>query len=276
MGQSKVKKRSTADFILNFPSCSLCGGERSTASREHMPPRALFDNKHRPDKLVMPACMECNKQTSTSDLAASMISRWGLDTSTQSQADHSKLAAQIKIQAPELVREWLSVDTPSQQLGARAHLASHGVNPPPGVKFTTIGPLTIRQLNIFAHKAALALYFEHFKQPLSNAGRVQAIWKTKEDFYIKGIPPELLNLMEKYGTLIQGRWNEAETFEYRYDLNAADGLFGCFARFRQGLFVLGFAVSDVKTLADNPDLDGEWIRPRELLGDNPHFDKKHG
>jgi len=82
--------------------------------------------------------------------------------------------------------------------------------------------------------------------------------------------------MGKYGTLIQGRWNASETFEYRYDLHATDGLFGCFARFRQGLFVLGFAVSDAKTLADNPDLDGEWIVPRDLLSENPRFDKRHG
>ncbi len=252
MGQVKVKQRSTADFILKFPPRSLCGGDRATVSREHMPPRSLFDKKHRPDRLVMPACMECNKGTSTSDLTASMISRWGMDISPQSQADHTKLAAQIKRQAPELVQEWLSVDAPSQQLKARAHLERHGVSAPLGAKFATIGALTIRQLNVFSHKAALALYFEHFKRPLSNAGRVQAIWKTKEDFYQKGIPPELLNLMGKYGTLIQGRWNASETFEYRYDLHATDGLFRCFARFRQGLFVLGFAISDAKTFADNP------------------------
>src|ERR1700739_2260863 len=135
MGESKVKKRSTAEFIMNFPQCSLCGGDRPTTTREHMPPRSLFDNKLRPDKLVMPACLECNKGTSTFDLTASMISRWGLDTNSQSQTEHSKLAAQVKIQAPELVREWLSVDTPDQQLKARAHLERHGVSPPPGVKF---------------------------------------------------------------------------------------------------------------------------------------------
>jgi hypothetical protein len=122
----------------------------------------------------------------------------------------------------------------------------------------------------------LALYFEHFGKPLSNDGRVRAIWKTKEDFFRNGVPPELLELMGKYATLTQGRWNASETFEYRYDLDAADGLFGCFARLRQGLFVLGFAISDAKTFANNPELDGEWIMPRNLLGDNPHFSKKHG
>src|SRR6202022_3585064 len=91
MGQAKIKKRSTADFVLRFPLCSLCGGERPPATREHMPPRSLFDRKHRPDQLVMPACSTCNKDTSTSDLTASMISRWGVDTSPQSRTDHAKL-----------------------------------------------------------------------------------------------------------------------------------------------------------------------------------------
>lgn len=119
-----------------------------------MAPRSLFDSKHRPEKLVMPACLECNKGTSTSDLTVPMISRWGTNESPQSKAHHSKLSSQFKIQAPELVRQWLSV-----------------------------GPLTIRQLNVFSHKATLALYFEHFKQPLSNLGRVQAMWSTKKDFW---------------------------------------------------------------------------------------------
>lgn len=120
----------------------------------------------------------------------------------------------------------------------------------------------------------LALYFEHFQRPLPNAGRVQAMWRTKEDFFQNGIPSDLLDLMQRYGTLIQGRWDASETFEYRYDLNTTDGLFGCFARFRQGLFVLGFAVEDASLLASNPDLDGEWIMPRDLLGPNPHFEKR--
>jgi hypothetical protein len=38
--------------------------------------------------------------------------------------------------------------------------------------------------------------------------------------------------------------------------------------------VLGFVVEDAKTLADNPDLDGKWIMPRQLLADNRHFDKR--
>lgn len=168
------------------------------------------------------------------------------------------------------------MDSPALQRRARRHLEGHGVNVPFGARFTTIGPLTIRQLNVFAHKLALALYFEHFKRPLSGAGRVQAIWKTKEDFLINGVPEELLNLFDGYNTLIQGQWNAAEAFEYRFARNTQEGLFGCFARLRQGFFILGFAVESDATLEANRELDSIWIRPDELLKEHPHFLKKNG
>jgi hypothetical protein len=122
----------------------------------------------------------------------------------------------------------------------------------------------------------LALYFEHFKRPLSSAGRVQAIWKTKEDFATNGVPQSLLNLFDGYNTLIQGQWNAAEVFEYRFARNTQEGLFGCFARLRQGLFFLGFAIESDTTLEANPELDGIWIKPDDLLEDHPHFLKKNG
>jgi hypothetical protein len=55
-----------------------------------------------------------------------------------------------------------------------AHLRKHGVQAPADAGLVFIGPLTIRQLNLFAHKVALALYFEHFKVPLPEIGRFRA------------------------------------------------------------------------------------------------------
>jgi hypothetical protein len=56
-----------------------------------MPPISLFDAAHRPDGLVMPACNECNKGTSTADLAVALISRWSTVSSPQERQDHAKL-----------------------------------------------------------------------------------------------------------------------------------------------------------------------------------------
>jgi hypothetical protein len=245
---------------------------RASTTREHMPPLSLFDNSFRPDELVAPACKECNGGTSKADLTAAMVSRWNYSSPEQERKDHSRLATQVKNQAPELIAEWTKM-APSERGGAMAHLRNYGVQVPDDAGLVTIGPHTIRQLNIFAHKAALCLYFEHFRKPLTNAGLVSAHWKTKEGFSKGGVPQELLDILPRYGSLVQGKWNTAETFEYRFALNEDEGLFGCLARFRTGLFVAGFAVNMSVEVAN--ELEGYWIKPNQLLDDHAHFLKKN-
>lgn len=261
MGEAKRKQSATQAFIAKYPDCFFCAGRRRSATREHMPPKSLFDRSHRPDKLVMPACSECNRGTSTADLTASVISRWDYFASEQSNYDHRRLTAQVRMQAPELMEEWgeLANTNDHEKERARQHLRDYGVPVPEDAGVATIGPITISQLNLFSHKVALALHFEHRKAPLADVGRVSAYWKTKEDFAPTGIPSGLLQILPGYGTLMQGRWNERETFEYRHAVNIEEGLFGCLARFRRGLFVIGFTVLDPRVLPQ--DDDGDWVEP---------------
>jgi hypothetical protein len=263
MGESKRKRSATAAFIEKYPDCYFCGGQRRAVTREHMPPKSLFDNSHRPDKLVMPACDACNRGTSTADLTASIVSRWNYYSTVQEDHDHSKLIAQVRRQAPDLIKEWteLAFADPDEKERARQHLRKYGMHVQHDAAVISIGPVTIRLLNLFSHKAVLALHFEHFKQPLPTTGRVCAYWKTKEDFANGGVPPRLLEILPEYGTLIQGKWNEHETFEYRYASNNEHGLFGCMAKLRRGLFVAGFTVTDASVIP--PDDDVEWIIPND-------------
>lgn len=116
------------------------------------------------------------------------------------------------------------------------------------------------------------MYFEHFKRPLPNGGLVSAHWRSKEDFAKDGVPPILFELFPDYGTLVQGKWNAAETFEYRYAVNEPGGLFGCLARFRTGLFVTGFAIMDELKVSEM--LGQDWIKPIQSLEENPQFYRK--
>jgi len=118
--------------------------------------------------------------------------------------------------SPELVDEWsaLAYQSSVERKRARQHLRDYGVPVPLDAGVATIGPLTIKQLNLFAHKVVLALHFEIFQKPLPPSGRVAAYWKTKEDFAPHGgVPQDLINLLPRYGTLTQGAWDERETFE---------------------------------------------------------------
>jgi len=273
MGEAKRARSATQKLIEKFPDCCFCAGLRATTTREHMPPKSLFDGSHRPDRMVMPACKECNCGTTTADLTAAIVSRWNYDSIPQERADHARLVARARRQAPALIAEWTSLD----DIGinkARRHLASHGLAIPQDAGVALIGPHTIRQLNLFAHKAMLALHFEHFQTPLPDVGRFCAFWRSKEDIAIAGIPQFFFDLLPEYGTLVQGRWNESETFEYRHAMNRAEGLFGCLARFRRGLFVFGFSALDSTML---PPDDADWVRPSLLLTllHDPRFEAKH-
>ena len=124
MGEAKRKKSATQKFIKGYPTCCFCGGARQATTREHMPPKAMFDGSHRPDKLVMPACDQCNRGTSTADLTAAIISRWGYVLREKEHADHRRLVNQIRRQAPEIINEWTK---PIDRISARAHLEKHGV-----------------------------------------------------------------------------------------------------------------------------------------------------
>jgi hypothetical protein len=179
----------------------------------------------------------------------------------------------MRTQAPDIVNEWVIRDPGEREL-ARQHLRDYGLFVPRDAGVATIGPLTIRQLNLFAHEAVLALHFEHAKEPLPTAGRVCAYWKSKEDFAHTGIPSDLLQLLPNFATLIQGQWDERETFAYRHASNPEHGLFGCLAKLRRGLFIVGFTVTDAVTAAKA--MDADWMLPEDpwVLLQAPRFLQK--
>lgn len=183
----------------------------------------------------MPACDECNRGTSTADLIASIVSRWNYNSNQIEIEDHRKLIGQARMHHPEIFSEWTSKRDLLTRLKARQHLQDHGVDVPDDAGLVSIGPQTIRQLNLFSHKVVLALHFEQFRRPLSDSGRVAAYWRRQEDFAKEGVPPGLLEMMQLYGTIEQGKWSAKEAFEYRFSLNEDEGLYMCLARFRGGL-----------------------------------------
>jgi hypothetical protein len=203
----------------------------------------------------------------------SIVSRWAYaDGTPQEHEDHRKLVDQLKRQAPELIDEWKRIARSRETEQARAHLRNAGVPVPLDAHTVGLGPLTITELNIFAHKATLALYFEHFRTPMPAEGKLFSVWRTKEDILAHGVPNFLLNLLPLYATMTQGAWDESKTFEYRHDLNREAGLFGCLVRLRR-FFVAGFAVAN-SALLPIEETDWTGVLPFSTLRADPKFRAK--
>jgi hypothetical protein len=112
--------------------------------------------------------------------------------------------------------------------------------------------------------------FRHDEQ-INDRKRLEIVVHEEQVWIV--VPRELLEILPKYGTLMQGKWNASETFEYRFDLNEKDGLFGCLARLRTGLFIAGFAIPNTELMTE--EFGNDWIKPNELLTNPKHFSKKN-
>ncbi len=258
------KKRATRRLLEQFPFCCLCGGDTKAETREHVPPKALFDRSHRPDYLVVPACGRCNSGTRTSDLVTAIIARWGFTEPTPAERfDHGRLSKRIASQAPDIFVEWGKNAGSVSQRQARRHLESYGVPIPDGAKFLTIGPKTLPYLNQFAHKLTLGLYFEKVSNCFPKEGRFRAFLRLKEDFRGEGLPEEFTRILGTTRTIAQGAWDTGNQFEYRSNYNPDNGLFMHASRLRNGLYVVGMASEHPETLPQ--DFIADWISPVALL-----------
>lgn len=272
MSESKARKSATAKFIEQHPLCALCGGTRPSATREHIPPTALFDRSQRPNGIVVPSCDECNRGTSTADLVTSIMSRWRYTTNPTEDSDHSRLILRLRHQAPEVIDELTSIKGGVQQKKARRHLESQGVHVPDEFRAVSIGPKSISYLNQFSLKLALGLHYSNVGSIITRNGRASAFWRTKEDVQKQGLPNELLARLPNVASIFQGKWSTRETFEYRYAINPGDGVFAFVARFRAALFIYGFTIADAK----DELLSEEWLPPTALLEipNQRHFAKR--
>jgi len=273
MGEAKQRRTATERLIAEHPGCALCGGQRQAVTRDHVPPLAMFDNSRRPDDLVVPACRECNDGSRTADLIVSIISRWRYSPTDIENVDNRRLAARLRTQAPEIIDEWTGKDAIAREL-AREHLTRQGVYIPEDFGLVSIGKHTISKLTLFSYKLTLALYFAKIGSVVPRTGAVTAYWRAKEDFQIGAIPKNLLELFDQQGTIAQGKWNERETFEYRYGCNKKDMLFGFVARCRAGLFFIGFAI-DERTKLEALDSEN-WLCPPDILNilSDQRFEKR--
>ncbi|VTZ22345.1 conserved hypothetical protein [Methylocella tundrae] len=269
------KKSATKRLLEKYAYCCLCGGGVKANTREHVPPKALFDRSHRPNQMVVPACSACNEGTRTGDTVAAIVARWGFsEPTTAEREDSQRLIRGIANNHPDIQLEWLQNSGSVSQRQARRHLASYGAPIPNEAKFITIGPATLPYLNQFALKLTLGIYFEQTLRCFPSTGLFRAFLRFKEDFRGTGLPQKIIDIAGDPLALAQGAWNTREQFEYRAKYNPENGLFIHASRLRMGLFIVGMASEDRSVLPN--ELIADWISPGPLskILDDPHYRDK--
>ena len=168
MGEATRKSRSRREVMQSEARCIYCPGPVETW--EHMPPVAMFRDRHRPGAMEYGACKSCNEGTRGSDAVAALIARFHPlnDSGGWQEEEIRKLIRAVDTRAPG-VREELSL--PGKFRSGLIQRQASGLYQRV-VRLVVDGPKATAHLGVFGAKLGMALYREHVGAALPLDGAV--------------------------------------------------------------------------------------------------------
>lgn len=264
---NKRRKPTHAEIRANAKRCVYCPTalNDNNYSLEHMPPRGLFRNSHRPKGLEFGGCKACNGGTKAADSAVAFLARidqFTNDVSGWKIREGLKFLRSAEDGAPGFKGELFYENR------ERHGFARTGE----GILFPTVttntGPIGQSLLDVFGAKLGMALYHEHVGEPLPVAGGVHTM-----GFLNAGLSEEtaegLLRTLPVFDTLKMGKQEASGQFAYRF--NSDDrSIVAALAHFHNNVhfFVIAMAEPTIYGFP-RPMPFSAFIRPGELLANMP-------
>lgn len=255
----------TKRFLLKNPVCCFCGGDTPATTRDHVPAKIIFDGKHRPKGIEVPACWQCQQFTKKHELAAALFARMFPDASTPSQTrEMNKLMRRVNKAIPGLLQELQP--TPEQEAKLKKIREQE---PNAAGVLDAGGPLLNTSLDIFGVKMTCALHYEKTQRILPIGSPISTRIFSNADALEGNLPEDLLDLMGPPKTLRQGKWSVSEQFSYSYVTTDTQEYGAYFAVFRRSFAVLGVIWKSLEDIPAGkgmrtfvPQEDGQFLRVR--------------
>ncbi|MBW6420237.1 hypothetical protein KX729_02175 [Rhizobium sp. XQZ8] len=209
MGDSKNYRRK---FFSDHPVCCFCGGGRAIEEIEHIPPRFMFINKHRPSGFEFPTCIECNRASRKTDTVVSFLTKFASiqNLSEKYHSDFEATAKGLLRNCPETYDEILSGRFGNRQEEKR-YKKTHNED----VVIVSLGPKQREHINLFGLKLTLAAYYLVSGNIASSDAYITIYIHTSKNL-IENTIPQQLNFLGEFHTMQQGNWSVPDQFSYRY------------------------------------------------------------
>lgn len=220
----KESRLNRAAFFEKQPHCIFCGGQQNATTKEHCPPRALFQSKWWPEGFEFPACETCNNGTGDDDVVVALIGR--MDPFLNSGNKDGRVAGlmhNVNKQYPGFLKEMVGMSAGESRRAAR----SLGIKPPPGLTYQQTGIVNVTErmdkaVQTLAGKLSKAIYYLETGQIFPAAGDIQFHWFTNTDLFKSGSPPVLEafeHIEAPVPRIFRNGQNLSEQFDYRYALS---------------------------------------------------------
>lgn len=209
-----------AAFFKQNPRCAFCGGETLATTKEHCPPRALFQNKEWPEGFEFPACEQCNHGTTDHDVLVAMLAR--LDPIHDLGDRDGRLTGMLRNasnQHPGLLRDMVNV----RASAARRIAREYGIPKPKGTTYRDMGIVNVtdhmdRAVTTLSRKLTKAIYYRETGHVFPVGGEIYLHWFTNTDLF-KGRPPPVLDAFAHIEAtvprLVRNKKSLVDQFDYR-------------------------------------------------------------
>lgn len=221
--------RKTKRLLQEQPTCTYCGGIEASASRDHCPPTAVFDNRWRPEGMEFGACRDCHEGTREMDAVVAFVSRIR-GTEPGAEKEIRRHINAVLHRYPHLLEHIEMSEHAIEYNGAPGHPVHIG--PDSGLH---------RVMDAFGARMGLAMYRLVLGQPAPSGARIAARWDTNAGLDSDETLNEFLKALGGARTLVQGSKHVADQFRY-WTATVPDEpkLFGCVAVFREAFGVISF------------------------------------
>ena len=233
------------EFIKQYPHCIFCGGTEPTTTKEHCPPKALFQHRQWPEGYEFPACIKCNNGTSNHDRMLAMLARTDYEGDAGNRdGKFVNLVAGVHSQDTSQIRRML----PSVR-EARTYNRRYGIAPKPGQTHQDASPVKITSamqtaVEVLSGKLAKAMYFREVGKVFPTHGCLALRWFTNAELLENDSYPifQMLEGISGNAPLLKrGGMVLNDQFSYKFTLTSDVDMFVLQASFGSafGLVIFG-------------------------------------
>jgi hypothetical protein len=243
-------------FRAEHPFCCFCGGEVRTEQIDHVPPRAIFDDRVWPDGYAFPACAACNQGSRQIDQVAAMLARMSVADRTVKLEEFQKYRQGVSNNVPSALPKLVSSQEQQDFILEQIGLERAASTPWQEVPMVMIEANEFRKLDVLLGKLFCALYYKHVGRILPRASKLMALYTTNQILSADDPYEWQRNPLAQNEPVIARNGKELRhQFDYKWGHIAHDDTFAVSFQVRYSVF--GAMVG--------PILDTEWARIPEDL-----------
>ena len=216
-------------ILRTNPICIFCGGAAQATTKEHCPPRSLFQSRNWPEGFEFPACKTCNAGTADDDVLIALIGRMDPITNAgNSDGKVNGLMYNANKQHPGLLQQMMNMSAVEARKAAKAL----NIKPSPGLTYQQAGILNVtghmdKAVSTLASKLSKAIYFMTTGHIFPATGSIQLHWFTNADLFRYGKSPVLdafAKIEAPMPKLMRNGKDLCGQFDYRFSLSEKNDL----------------------------------------------------